>query len=283
MIRLDDPALGPIELGGSPFVVASFQIGSRSPRPVMRQRALADGGFDDSRYGGGRAVTVAVRLDDGACDGGSSMQELYDRVLPYMDQALRPVLSWSLPGSSAIRRQMTVRGESAPVVIGARKHPALIMAFVSADGTITSGADEVTIALAGDTTPGRTYPLTYPRSYPDAPPAGERLVRHKGNAAAHWRATIYGPCTNPVVRVNGTEVVCTLVLLAGQTLVIDTKERTVLLNGDPDEPRLNVTNFAAWWWDDLRLKKGENRVRVSASVIGDGAQVVVSWLTTWAG
>jgi hypothetical protein len=289
MLVLDDPKLGELELRSSPYCVIDFQIGSATPRPVMRNRALSSGAFDDTQFAGSRAITVSLMFNESPCAPGQpTMQQLYDRILPYMNVKRRPTLRWSLPGSGA-ERQTTVRGESAPVVITRAKHPVLVLSFVSADGEITSAGDPQCqpIDPAIDIEEGRPYDLTFNRSYPPSLAVGDRLVLVDGNEPAHWTLTIFGEVTDPFFKVNDTTIFTNLGegvdLPADSNLVISTRDKTMYLNGNAADSRYDRTNFTAWTWSDLLLQPGENLVRFGAVVLGPGASALLCWRPTWAG
>lgn len=290
MITLTEPQLGTIELGADPFVVSSFQIGSPAVRAVARNRALANGTRDDTKFTGGRAATIAITLNDKYCgDDQVTMQELFDRLLPFTVARRRPVLSWSLPGSAGRERQMIVRGDSAPMVIEGPKHPVLAVGFVAPEGEINSAGDPICqrIDPASDVELGRTYDLTFNREYPSSAAIGDRLVTAEGNEQAHWVATIFGDNTNPYVLINGVRVEFAnnggLVLPAGTHLVIDTREKTMYLNGDPLSPRFDRANFTEWTWPDILLHPGVNTVRFGAAMLGVGAAMNFCYQPTWAG
>ncbi len=292
MLVLDDPQLGELELRSSPYCVVDFQIGSATPRTVMRNRALSNGAFDDTKYTGSRAITVTLMFNDvpAACSTATTptMQELFDRILPYMNVQRRPVLRWSLPGSGA-QRQTIVRGESAPMVIARRKHPVLVLSFISADGEITSAGDPKCQAIdpAIDVEEGRAYNLTYDRDYPPSLAVGDRLVVVDGNEAAHWTLTIFGAVTEPFFKVNDITIFTDqgegLDLPADSNIVISTRDKTIYLNGNPADSRYDRTNFTAWTWSDLMLQPGENLVRFGAQLLGPGASALLCWRPTWAG
>lgn len=285
MIVLDDDDLGELELECDPFVVASFQIGSAAVRPVMRNRALANGTFDDTRFSGSRAVTVALRLNDSRCKG-QPMQDLFDRVLPYMKARRRPRMRWTLPGSTS-ERELVVRGDNAPVVIAGPKYPVLSLSFVGANEIMSPGEFCQLLDPGADVELGRTYDLAFDRSYPASAVIGDRLINHAGNDDAHWVASIFGIVTNPTLKVNGITINFNvnggLDLIAGTSVVIDTRARTIFLNGDPASPRYDKTNFTAWSWEDLLLKPGDNTVRFGGSVLGAGGSANLCWRSTWAG
>lgn len=299
MITLSDPVLGDLDLRADPFAVVSFQIGPRAPRVNTRNRALADGALDDTRYGGARAVSVGITLNEHpACVvNPTTMQGLLDRLLPYTLPRRRPVLKYSLPGSEGDIRQLTVRGNGAPVQISGPKHQGIVAQFVSGDGDITSAGEPTCLLItpAGDVEAGRTYPVSvgdaagriYDRTYPASLAIGDRLVTQLGNDRAHWTAAIFGAVTNPYVTINGTQINFNVNggvdLLAGQSLVLDSKARTIYLNNDPTASRYNKSNFMAWSWDDVLLEPGDNLVRFGGSVLGAGASVNLCWSPTWAG
>lgn len=291
MITLTDPALGTLELRSDPFIVVGFDISSPATRAVARNRALADGTFDDTRYTGARAVTVTVRLNEKLCGGtqaDATMQALFDRLLPFMHPKRRLTLAWSLPGSGD-QRQMTVRGDSAPVSIQQAKHPVVVLQFVAPDAEITSAGDPIctSIVPAVDTELGRAYDLAFDRSYPASSAIGDRTVTVAGNAPAHWDLTIFGELTNPSFKVNGTTIFMSsgdgVDIVEGENLTISTRERTVLLNDNPADPRYDRTNFTAWTWGDLLLQPGPNQIRFGAEVLGPGASALLCYRPTWAG
>lgn len=288
MISLIDDQLGELQLRSDPYVVVAFSIGARAPREVIRNRALADGVRDDTRYAGGRAATVALRLNDKACGTPVTMQSLYDRLLPYTLARRRPTLRWSLPGSDGEQRQMVVRGADAPVMIDSPKHPVISCSFVS-DGEITSaGPEECTVINpALDVEQGRVYDRSGDRAYPASIAVGARNIFQGGNERAHWHGAIYGASTNPYISINGVRIDFLsnggLLLPSGSSVVIDTRERTMFLNGDPASSRFDRTNFTDWQWEDLMLQPGNNVVRFGAATIGVGAQMNLCWKRTWAG
>lgn len=282
MLTLVDDTLGTLELRGAPYTVASFQIGSRSVRSVMRSRALADGSYDDTEFSGSRAVTIAVRLNESQCPPGTSVQALYDTLLPYMSPRRRPKLRWELPGAPGVVRELTVRGESAPVVVDRARHLGVVCSFVAPEGEITSiDTQTVTISPSTDTVAGRSYDLTHDRTYPASLGPGDRLVVNGGNERAHWTASVYGECENPRLTINGVTIEWEQVLNVGDWLQLDSRERTMYFNADTAESRYHVSNYTEWTWADVLLQPGQNIVRFSADTLGPGGSVVLNFRDTW--
>lgn len=282
MLVLVDDVLGELELKEAPYAVASFEIGSREVRSVMRNRALADGQIDDTRYLGSRAVTIAIRFNEGRCPAGETTQALYDRLLPYLSARRRPRLRWELPGAPGVVRELVVRGDSAPIVVQGAKYPTVICSFVAPEGEITSvGSKTVTISPSEDVETGRSYDLAFPRTYPSGLGIGARLVTNDGNERAHWRGAIFGTCTDPTLEINGVEVSFDVDLVAGGRIAIDTRAKTMFYNDDPTEPRQHLSNYTAWQWEDLLLEPGQNRVRLTAATLGAGGSAQMTFFDTW--
>lgn len=260
---LEDPVLGTLELGcDSGYVLTQLQIGWPTERAVMRNRALADGAFDDTRYVGPRAVTTSIRLDNAQ----HTTQALIDAISPYMSARRRPTLSWSLPGSPEQVRALTVRGVDMPLPIAGR-YPTLVASWVSSESYVRSAEAHChTIVPSSMSDPGRVYDLVFDRVYPAAGPSGSFDVVNAGNAPTDWVGTIFAEAVDPFVEVNGIDITFDgLTLAPSQTLVIDTEARTILLNGDPAESRYNFANYTDWTWDDLRLTGGTNTFRLDGT------------------
>lgn len=289
-VKLIDARLGELELRRTPFTVIGFQIGSRAPRVVRRNRALADGMIDDTRFVGGRAVTVSLMLNEDLCARPTeTMQDLFDRLLPFMAARRRPRLRWTVPGSPH-ERELVVRGEDAPVIIERDKHPAIVLSFDAADGEITTPFNPETdctlIEPAIDVETGRTYDLVFNRTYPPSAAVGDRIVVQGGNERAHWSGVIFAGTgtTDPYVRINGVTLSFTdLVLPEGSTIVIDTRDRTMWLNGVPGDSVHQYSNFTQWAWEDLMLDAGTNSMRFGAAALGSGAVLQLCRRKTWAG
>ena len=274
-VELSDPELGVLELGCDPYVVASLQVGSPDVREVVRYRSLADGVLDDTRYTGSRAITLAIRFKDrllgSGCPGATgqpTMQVLIDQLTPYMSPRRRPTLTWQLPGSDSLRAAV-VRGVNWGWTVSGPKAQGIAPQWVVPSGEILQGGPDSQhcelIRPSVDVEEGRTYDLLFDRVYPPSQAIGGRTIVNPGTAATNWVLTIYGPVVNPTWTINETTMTTDrqggVTLVAGQTLVINTRQRTVLFNGLPANSRYQCTNFDEWGWDDLMLQPGVNVVR----------------------
>ena len=276
---LTEPTLGSLELHPDgeatdcgPYIVTDFQIGFPAVREVVRNRALADGVIDDTTYVGARAITASIIVDQRRGDA----QAIIDDLMPYISPRYRPRLTWQIPGSDE-QRSSIVRGADAPVVIGGEKFNTVVASWVTTTGVIEAAYEQcVLIDPGSDVESGRTYDLTFDRTYPPGLGVGEVVVNNPGNTVADWRCEIFGQVTNPILEVNGVEMRFDrnggLTVGQAQSVVIDTRSRTVLLNNDPDESRYDRMNFAEWSWQQVRLQPGQNLVRFDGAAIGPTAK-----------
>jgi len=284
MIYLEDPDLGRLDLECEDgFTVNSFEIGFPVVREVTRGRAISDGVFDDTRYLGARVVTVTLRMVSGGCNPAGSSQSLIDQVMPYLSPRRRPRLVWSLQRDPGEMRSATVRGLNAPVIITQKAYPTVVFQWVTID-SFTESPLLNCLSVRPDDPPeeeGREYDLTFDRQYVPIPPVGGFFAFNAGNAPAHWRATITALATDPTLTVGSNQLIFDrnggISLVTGQTLVIDTKERTILLNDDPTESRYDRVNFEDWVWDDLLMQPGFNLFRLQGTGFNFRTELEVCW------
>lgn len=295
-VELFDDDLGILELGCDPFVVWSLQVGSPEVREVVRYRALSDGVIDDTRFTGMRAITLAIRFRDkllvGDCggSGAQSMQSLIDLLTPYMSPRRRPTLTWQLPGSDELRSAV-VRGVNWSWAVNGPKAQGIAPQWVVPSGEVLAGGPDArrceSIRPSVAVEAGRTYDLVFDRSYPPSDPVGGRTVNNPGTAPTHYVLTFYGPVTQPSFVINGvafeTNRLGGVVLTDGQTLVVDTRNRTVLFNNLPTNSRYQYTNYDEWGWDELMLQPGINDVRFDGTGITVQTSAELCYTPTYIG
>lgn len=282
VLRADD--LADLDLScGNGWVLTDLQIGFPSERPVVRSRALADGVIDQTTYLGQRAVTATLTLDNRV----ATTQSLVDLLMPFMSPRRRPTLTWSLPGSASDFRQLTLRGVDAPLIIERPKYTTVVVSWVSEQACMVDPVEQCLSVDPNDPAEevGRDYDLTFDRVYIEGVPVGGILVPNSGTCLASWTITLDASMVDPVVTVNGVDMAFTenggLTLVTGQTLVIDQRERTVLLNNDPNESRYDRLNFENWNWDDLALQPGNNIVRLQGTGFTSTSLMTICWRSAW--
>lgn len=281
MMYLSEMTLGQLDLDCDPdgYVVSEFQIGFPDVRPVVVPRAIADGVLDSTRFVGQRAITVAITLDQKKL----ATQDLLDRLMPYLSPRYRPRLVYAVQDPVVNPnhiRSFEVRGVDAPLVINGPKFQTIVCQWVALDHRATSIEERCVAGVPGGDELGREYDLEFDRDYPASPPLGVVTFNMDGNDPADWVATIVGPIDDPEFTINGTQITFTGVSIsAGQTLVIDTRNRTMIAGGN-----LSVygdSNFVDWQWDDLLLRPGQNTMRLQGDLTDGDTYVTLCFRDTW--
>jgi hypothetical protein len=283
MMYLDENTLGQLDFTCvDGIITTNFEIGWPEVREVVDPRALSDGSVDTTRYLGSRAVTVSIRYNQNVLP----TQDLVDMVTPYMSPRVRPTITWSIqdpPAGPNYKRSLSVRGSGAPLVIDQFKYHTMVLQWVSQDSYTSGPTESCAVAtLTGTAESGRVYDLEFDRDYPASPPYGTTLFNTAGNAPMDWIGTLTAEVTTPEILVNDTTITFgALALLAGQTVIIDTQERTILRNGDPNDSLYGITNFQDWQWDDLRLVPGQNAIRLQAASSVGAPSFTLCWFDKW--
>jgi hypothetical protein len=255
----------------------------------MTPRSLSDGSVDTTTYLGKRPVTVSLRYDQTKL----ATQNLIDLVTPYLSPRYRPQLVWTVqenddgcPGPAATGntvRSLRVRGVDGPLVVNAPKYLTMVLQWVAQDPYTTSLDETCAVALiTGSEEFGRTYDLDFDRDYPYSPQYGVTSFTPLGNAPMDWTGTITAELTAPEILVNNTTITFgTTVLLPGQTININTQERTILRNNDPNDSLYGFTNFQDWTWDEIRLTPGQNQIRLQADSFAGNPSFTLCWFDRW--
>lgn len=270
MLYLEHPSLGRLDLDcADGFVVSEFTIGYPTVRDVVTNKALADGTIDTTTFVGSRAVTIALRLNNTGCNGYET-QDLLDLITPYVSPRIRPTLVYTVDKTASNPnhvRSLLLRGVDAPFTVNAPKALTLVCQWVSADSFTSSLEDTCAVApiTAADEF-GRFYDLSFPRDYPFSPPVGITLFTPQGNAPMDWTGTITSTVTDPIITINNINITFSgITLITGQTINIDTANRTILRNNDPNDSIYGFSNFQDWTWDDIRVTPGLNFIRLEAA------------------
>ena len=281
-VVLWEQRLGRLELGDLPFVVEGFQIGSPDIRDNIKNRALADGVFDDTLYHGASVITLTVRLASHlACNplvAAYQTAQLRDTLASYCSPRLRPRLYWRYPGDTGpidgavmgdtdgAGQWAEVRGASWPFIINGPKYPTLTVQFKNPLGQMFLGdpeaAPHTVTSFPGVEADGRSYDLTFDRDYPNVDyPGGTAIIHNNGNSYADWKLEVHGPfdagATVVFVCPCGTTVSIELnqALLVNEYVTFNSRNRTILHNnGLSYYPH---TNFGEWSWEQVRISHGD--------------------------
>lgn len=124
---------------------------------------------------------------------------------------------------------------------------------------------------------GITWPVEWPVGWGAGLGPGTTFTNTGGPV---WPLlTVHGPCTNYQLEnvTTGQSIYVSTTLGDGQTLVLDTRARTVQL-GDGSNRYRDVNRAATRWW---RLLAGSNTVRFRPSTFQPGSKLVVKWRDTY--
>lgn len=136
----------------------------------------------------------------------------------------------------------------------------------------------VNVQVIGSGTGGLTFPATFPVNI--APNTdGTAYATNDGNISTDPVIIIQGPVTNPVVQnyTDGTFIQVNLVLASGQTLVIDSAEKRVLLGGTAS--RAGQIALGSTF---PRLLPGVNTLRLGGTIAsGDQPVLSVAFRSAW--
>lgn len=305
-VALWEPRLGRLELGDLPFVVESFQIGSPDIRDNIKNRALADGVFDDTMYHGASAITLTMRLAPHVkCSNRIAdywFATLRDTVVSYMSPRLRPRLYWRYPGDSGpipdammgasdgAGQWAEVRGAAWPFVVSGPKYPTFAVQFKNPLGQMFLGdpeaAPHTASAFPGIDLDGRPYDLVFDRDYPNTTyPAGTAIIHNNGNSYADWTLQVHGPfdagatvvITCPCGTVNTIEL--NQAVPVNQYVEFKSRNRTILL--DSGVSYYPHTNFGEWTWEEVRISHGDTRMTFDGVNLGaPSGWATIEWYST---
>lgn len=126
---------------------------------------------------------------------------------------------------------------------------------------------------------GAVYPIIYPVIYGGSA-AGTQTITNAGNIEAWPIITLTGILTDPIITntTTGKYMSLDITLGASDTLVIDMKNKTIVLNGTTNS--LSTKALASeWWW----LDAGANIVTLATGSGGDNGLVTIEYRDSYLG
>lgn len=275
--ELDGLELGP----GSPYGIKLLDgFGPPAMRTSGYNRPLADGAVAGADYLEGRQVLAVVNLRDGtpAGDLGPVADALAAKFRPRRDTLV--AFDYWRPGDPAARR-LYVRPRRAKLAVDEWWHHGIrddvpLELYAPDPRWYALALSSVELEVPSAET-GRTYDRVYPLSYGGGT-GGTSTANNAGGVETWPTTTITGPITNPRLEnvTTGQTLRFALELAAGQTLVVDHHERTVLLGGTAS--RYSTLVRPVEWWP---LEPGDNDLRLAADSSGVGASALVEWRSAW--
>lgn len=224
---------------------------------------------------GSRIVTLSV-----IPAGTDEMAALNTAFRPCRDE--QP-LTFRIPGvaGGGVRRIMArPRRASVPVTIDhSLGLPLTVLQLKATDPRIYDENESSTSVGLPATVSGLSWPLTWPLTWGTVSSDSVNAA-NTGNFAAPVRFRIDGPIVGPEIQNGGTgdTLEFSTTLGAGEWLLVDTANHTVLLNGDPTLNRYSDIRLGSRWFD---LEPGVTNLRLRALYAGPGAQLTATWRSAW--
>jgi hypothetical protein len=116
--------------------------------------------------------------------------------------------------------------------------------YIVSSGTYQWTIDESTAAV----TPGVSFPIAFSMGFGGGTPGTQTTVTNSGTVPAEWTAVINGPVVDPVItnQTTGETMTFDITIADGDSLTVDTDNRTVKLNGTTN--RYSTFDSASTWF-----------------------------------
>lgn len=154
----------------------------------------------------------------------------------------------------------------------------LTIQFTCSDPRKYSTGEHVwTLYLPPFVTSGLSYPLSYDLDYGDSQDFSSATLVNDGNVLTPAVYEFSGEMVNPILinSTTGLRLGFNITLTASDTLTVDTKNGTVLLNGTAD--RLYTRMLTSAPISSFGLASGNNTFQIVASSWTDPAGVSITW------
>lgn len=241
--------------------------------PAIRESSISatgqDGARDQTQFIGPRTVTAEVTMP------GLGYSAVEDELRAYLHPSARYYLHILQPGWSGERRVQVRTGAYACP-------PALPLVaqigWVAPTGTFEGAAQSVSLLPTfSDNEGGIATPVALPAAFNPGYNPGAATITVEGTSPTQVTATIYGPCTNPVLFLAGAQARLSFntTIAAGDFLQVDFGARTALLNNNPLLSMYGYLDFVrSSWWD---LSPGDHQVAFNPSLAGSTCMAILSW------
>ena len=253
------------------YNIVAFDMGYPSPRNVLYPRANANGEVDRTSFFGERAVSLGIRTTG---DRWERIRELS----PYMVPSARPYLVHTYESEP---RRMTVRAAGMNYGLSAAPYQDFMLQWVAPNGSWETVAERsVTVLPFITSDEGFGFDVGFDLSFPPLTNPLSVNAFTDGNVGCPPVIDIYGPCSNPFLLsfrdldASGLpkRLQFDIALSATQFLTVNTRERTVLLNGTTN--RYNTLSPISTWFT---LLEGNNPLRFQAESSSGNARAVVRY------
>jgi hypothetical protein len=265
-----------------PFVDVEKVVGLDSApyRETIRDHEGSDGGFIDAEFERGRDVVLegTVYASDAA---DATATEVYlDSIKANYAPVQTPIpFVFSVPGVEERLIFVKPRGVRYNWELLRRIGitPIQLMMFAEDPRIYTAEESQTTVSYGGDAGLGLAFSAGFSIDFGGGATPGGATVTNEGNRPAPVEFIITGPIINPVITNSTTDDTLgfTIELTASDTLTINTRNRTVYLNGNVN--RRNTLNSPAEWF---HLEPGDNIIGFGG-LSGTGATLDINFRSAW--
>jgi hypothetical protein len=243
-LSLEDPSKG--------YFCTELDLGSPAIREVVANKPDMDGVDDRTKYYGSRAISASITALAGA---GARIDAVAASFAPYMAASARPRLHYVLDRPGLPERIINLRPANyAWPIIGPYQRD-IQLQWVAPDPMSYDAILQSAVAYAGSPGNGRQYNLGFNRVYPSGGSGSSTAqTTPQGDVAVRPVLTLYGPISGATITYQtGTQLgrffsfLASLIIGAGQWVVIDCAARTVKLNdGTSLMGRVDWATTKAW-------------------------------------
>ena len=256
------------------IALSSKDLGGPTVREVTYDHAQMSGADDLTQFFSQRVVNL-----QGTCFpvGSQSRAVAWERLAPFLDPASRCTLSYSFDTDTGARKLTNLRLSSVSRVADSpiTYHFQIQWAADPIAQALTESIADIASSTGAS---GRTYPRVYGLMYPSA--QGNVGIWSAGLLPTWPIYTIYGPCTNPCIAItdaSGNFIVGQIALAAGiaagHSVVINTRARTILMDGTTDIYHTIDLSRSNW----VPIRPGNNFLKYTGTTVSAGSHCSVEW------
>jgi len=248
------------------------------PRLSMSARAGEHGAFDGPAYLEPRVITIEGVA---VCADRISAWRARDIAASVLGDASLGLSTLVVTQAGYLTRQAEVRRsgdiKTAPMAANAFRWSIVLVAPNPRRYSDTLSTQSVGLPQGSGS--GLVFPLLFPLDFGSAQAGGDMTLTNAGTMATWPTWEILGPLDGPIITAvaSGEQLLFdpTLTVPDGETLIIDTDAKTVLLSGINVRDRL----FTAGWF---HLDPGDTQVRFQSTAGSDpDAQLTATWRDAW--
>jgi hypothetical protein len=237
-------------------------------------RTSYPGSYPGSKLAGERTISWVGRFNPYPVSGWSTELKALRAAMTPVDEEISITIR-TLDETLVAFGSVTNRAIPGNRNYGAAKAADVAIQFTCSDPRRYTETTNVTlIPFPSMSSAGLVYPLEYPLDYGPLEDTGSAAVANIGDTDVPVVYSIYGPVTDPVIRVGASFVRFDITLAAGEVLEVDTKAGTVVLNGVAN--RLYSRSSLSSPIKDLELPSGSNEVSVTAAAYTEASYVKVT-------